>query len=97
MAGKAWDRPDDTVAIGFARNDISRHFKDYLNAGGLGILIGDGKLPDSGPEQVLETFYSFAIHKGVNLTADYQLIVNPAYNRDRGPADFLGLRLHAQF
>ena len=25
-----------------------------------------------------------------------QLVVNPGYNRDRGPADFLGLLLHAE-
>jgi high affinity Mn2+ porin len=97
LAGKRWNRPDDTVGIGFVRNDISRHFKNYLNAGGLGILIGDGKLPNSGPEEIMETYYSFAIIKGVNLTADYQFVNNPAYNRDRGPVNFFGARLHAQF
>ncbi len=97
LAGKRWNRPDDTVGIGFARNDITRHFKNYLNAGGLGILVGDGKLPNSGPEHVLEAFYSLAVYKGVNITADYQFIANPAYNRDRGPVNFLGTRLHAQF
>ena len=97
LAGARWSRPDDTVGIGFARNDISRHYKDYLDAGGLGILVGDGKLPNSGPEQLLETFYSFTIRKGINLTTDYQLIDNPGYNRDRGPVSFLGARLHAQF
>ena len=97
LAGNRWDRPDDTVGLGFSRNDITRQFKNYLNAGGLGILIGDGKLPNSGPEGVMEAFYSFAIHKGVNLTADYQFINNPAYNRDRGPVSFLSARLHAQF
>ncbi len=60
LAGAKWGRPDDTVGLGVARNDITRRFKNYLNAGGLGILIGDGKLPNSGPEGVLETFYSFA-------------------------------------
>jgi high affinity Mn2+ porin len=97
LAGKRWNRPDDTVGIGFARNDISRHLKNYLNAGGLGILIGDGKLPNSGPESVIEAFYSLAAYKGVNITADYQFINNPAYNRDRGPVNFLGTRLHVQF
>jgi high affinity Mn2+ porin len=97
LAGKRWNRPDDTVGIGFARNDISRHYKDYLNAGGLGILVGDGKLLNSGPEKLMEVFYSIAITKGVNFTADYQFIDNPAYNRDRGPVSFLGGRLHAQF
>lgn len=97
LAGKRWERPDDTVGIGFVRNGISRHYKDYLNAGGLGLLIGDGKLPNSGPEQIMELYYSFAIIKGINLTPDYQFVANPAYNRDRGPVSFLGARLHAEF
>ncbi len=97
LAGKRWRRPDDTVGIGLVRNDVSRHYKDYLKAGGLGLLIGDGKLPNSGPEQIVELYYSYAIIKGLNLTPDYQFVANPAYNRDRGPVSFLGARLHAEF
>ncbi len=97
LAGKGWGRPDDTVGIGFASNGITRHFKNYLNAGGLGILVGDGQLPNSGRESLVEAFYSVGIVKGVNFTGDYQLINNPAYNRDRGPVSFVGGRLHGQF
>ena len=97
LAGNRWSRPDDTVGIGFARNDGSRQLKNYLNAGGLGILIGDGALRNSGPEYEMETYYSLAVVKGVKLTADYQFVANPAYNRDRGPVNFFGLRLHGQF
>ena len=97
MAGNRWGRPDDTVAIGFASNGVDRHFKNYLNAGGLGILVGDGQLPNSGRESVIEAFYSLALVKGINFTVDYQFINNPAYNRDRGPVSFVGSRLHAQF
>lgn len=97
MAGKGWGRPDDTAGIGFASNGITRHFKNYLNAGGLGILVGDGQLRNSGRESLIEAFYSVGIVKGINFTGDYQLINNPAYNRDRGPVSFLGGRLHGQF
>ncbi len=97
LAGNRWKRPDDTIGLGLVRNDISRAFKNYLNAGGLGILIGDGRLPNSGPEQILETYYSAQLVNGVHLSADYQFVDNPAYNRDRGPVSFLGARLHAQF
>ena len=97
LAGKRWDRPDDTVGLGFVSNGISRHYKDYLNAGGVGLLIGDGRLTNSGREGVIELFYSAQVIKGVNLTPDYQFVNNPAYNRDRGPVSFLGARLHAQF
>jgi high affinity Mn2+ porin len=31
------------------------------------------------------------------VTFDYQFIVNPAYNRDRGPVSVLGARWHTEF
>ena len=97
LTGARWQRPDDAVGLGFARNEISRQYKSYLNAGGLGILIGDGKLPNSGAETIVETFYSAAVLSYAHVTADYQFIATPAYNRDRGPISVLSLRLHAQF
>ena len=77
-------------------NEISAVHIAYLNAGGLGILIGDGQLPHPGPEQIIETYYSFPIGSW-QATVDYQFIRNPAYNRDRGPISIIGMRLHAQF
>ncbi len=97
ITGTRWRRPDDTVGLGFARNDISRQYKSYLNAGGLGIVIGDGELPNSGAETIVETFYSASALTFAHVTADYQFIDHPAYNRDRGPISVLSLRLHAQF
>lgn len=38
-----------------------------------------------------------AIDKSVTLTADYQLIANPAYNADRGPVSIFSGRVHAEF
>ena len=32
-----------------------------------------------------------------SVSADYQLIVNPAYSRDRGQILVMGLRLHDEF
>ncbi len=95
-SGKKWDRPDDTFGIAAVVNEISREHIAYLNAGGLGILVGDGQLPHAGPEQILETYYSLPIGAW-KVTVDYQFIVNPAYNRDRGPVSIIGTRLHAQF
>ncbi len=68
----------------------------FLNAGGLGILVGDGQLPNPGSEKILETYYSFPVFAS-KVTLDYQLIVNPAYNRDRGPVSVLGVRVHMQY
>ncbi len=97
LAGTRWERPDDTVGVAGVANQISHDAKAYLRAGGLGGIIGDVQLRRAGPEQIIETFYSFAALKGVRVTADYQFVNNPAYNRDRGPVSVLGLRVHAQF
>ena len=97
LQGKSWGRPDDTVGLATVIDDISRRHKDYLAAGGLGILVGDGALPNSGPEQVVETYYSYAVTSYAHITADYQFVDNPAYNRDRGPVSVFGARLHVQY
>ena len=65
-------------------NGLSDAHRDFLAAGGLGLLIGDGQL-NYGTERILEAYYAYAIDKGFTLTADYQFITNPAYNADRGP------------
>ena len=77
-------------------NHISSVHQAYFNAGGLGILVGDGMLPHPGLEQILETYYQLPV-SFFKLTLDYQLIVNPGYNEDRGPASVISARLHAQF
>jgi len=97
IAGARWGRKDDTVAMALVVNGISKVHEAYLAAGGLGILVGDGQLPHPGAEAIVEAYYSLAVVKGVHLTLDSQTVVNPAYNRDRGPAEILGLRLHGQF
>ena len=97
LLGSAWGRPDDTVGLATVLDDISRQHKNYLAAGGLGILVGDGKLPDSGPEQAVEAYYRYALTAHAQVTADYQFVNNPAYDRDRGPVSILGIRLHVQY
>jgi len=32
----------------------------------------------------------------LTISLDFQYIVNPAYNADRGPVSIFGLRMHAQ-
>jgi high affinity Mn2+ porin len=96
ISGKQWGRDDDTLGIAGVVNGISAVHQAYLNAGGLGILVGDGQLPNPGSEKIIETYYSFPVYS-MKLTLDYQLIVNPSYNRDRGPASVLGLRVHSQY
>ena len=85
--------PMDAAAF----NDLSGAARAYFAAGGLGILIGDGQLPHPGWERIVETFYAWRVVEQLTLTADYQYMVNPAYNRDRGPVSIFGLRLHGEF
>jgi high affinity Mn2+ porin len=97
LTGSRWGRPNDTVGLAGAINRISHQGKLYLAAGGLGGIIGDGQLPNAGPEQILEAYYSVVLFNFAHFTADYQFIKNPAYNRDRGPVSVFGLRLHVQY
>jgi len=97
LAGARWTRPDDTVGLAGILNGISGERERYLNAGGLGILIGDGKLPRPGPEKIVETYYSLSVLRYAHVTFDYQFIADPAYNRDRGPVSVFTLRVHAQY
>jgi high affinity Mn2+ porin len=71
--------------------------QQFFNDGGLGILIGDGMLPHPASEQIIETYYSYALTASTRLTADYQFINNPAYNTDRGPVNVFSGRVHWQF
>jgi high affinity Mn2+ porin len=96
LQGTSWRRHDDTIGLAAINNGISAGRENYLNAGGLGLLIGDGRLPHPGPEQIIETYYSAAVWKFVHISLDYQWINHPAYNRDRGPVSVVAVRLHAQ-
>jgi len=96
IKGTVWGRPDDTIGIAGASNGLSRDHRDFLAAGGLGPLIGDGQL-NYRRERILEAYYAFAVTKAITLTADYQFITNPAYNADRGPISIVSGRLHGEF
>jgi high affinity Mn2+ porin len=102
LNGKGWGRASDAVAIGGVVNGISSVHERYLAAGGLGILVGDGRLPHPASENIMETYYDIGLGRvarvaSAHLTIDYQLIGNPAYNADRGPVSIFAARLHAQF
>jgi high affinity Mn2+ porin len=96
IKGSYWGRANDTIGVGGALNGLSGAHRDFLAAGGNGLLIGDGRL-NYGTERILESYYAYAIDKNFTLTADYQLIVNPAYNADRGPVSVFSGRLHGEF
>ncbi|MBS0531881.1 MAG: carbohydrate porin [Proteobacteria bacterium] len=96
VKGSYWGRASDTVGVGGAVNGLSSAHRDFLAAGGTGLLIGDGQL-NYRTERILEAYYAFAIDKNFTFTADYQFIANPAYNADRGPVHVFSGRLHGEF
>jgi len=96
LTGNQWGRPKDAVGVAGVINGISGSHARYLGAGGLGPFLGDGKLSYDG-ERILESYYKFNIMEGVHLTADYQFVSNPGYNRDRGSVSLFALRAHGEF
>ncbi|MBU6269311.1 MAG: carbohydrate porin [Sphingomonadales bacterium] len=94
LKGKAWGRPQDTLALAVVVNGISDAHRRFLAAGGMGVLVGDGALPHAGDERIVETYYAFHPSQWAALTLDYQHIANPGYNRDRGPANVFAARVH---
>ena len=96
LKGARWARPNDTVGVAWVAEGLSAISRRYFGAGGMGILIGDGKL-NYQPEMVLETYYAFSPVRWATFSVDYQLIADPGYNADRGPVSIFSGRLHAAF
>ena len=96
LQGARWSRPDDTFGLVGVVNGLSSDARHYFAGGGLGILIGDGRLPHDRSETILETYYAWQVTRHLALSFDYQLVIDPAYNRDRGPVSIFGLRVHVE-
>jgi len=95
-AGASWKRPADKIGGAFAVNGLSEDHRQYLALGGLGFLLGDGRLT-YGREQIVETYYTARVWRGVFASAGLQHLTNPGYNRDRGPVLVVSARLHVDF
>ena len=90
-------RPDDTLGLAGVVEGLSPEARAYFAAGGLGIVIGDGRL-DYRPEQVLEIYYALSLNTWSALTFDYQFVADPAYNARPGAGPyFLPAGYHAEF
>lgn len=97
IGGHRWKRPNDAIGFALIQNDLSADHAAFLNAGGYGFMIGDGRLPNYASERSLELFYKARLAHSLWITLDYQLVANPGYNSDRGPVSLLGLRTHVEF
>jgi high affinity Mn2+ porin len=95
LDGHGWKRDNDECAIAIVGSGLSKPHRDYLKAGGKGFMLGDGNL-NYGIESLVEAYYLAELVKDrLFLTGTYQFLVNPGYNRDRGPAHVFSIRLHA--
>jgi hypothetical protein len=95
-SGARWSRKFDRAGLAFVSNGISRDHQQYLALGGLGFLLGDGRL-NYGRENALETYYTLHAWRGAYPSFGFQYVKNPGYNRDRGPVLVPTLRLHLEF
>lgn len=96
VSGAHWGRSEDRIGIAAVVDGIVKVHQQYLAAGGDGFLLGDGGL-NYGQELITEIYYRIQCGKYVEVSPDYQYIQNPGYNRDRGPAAVLGLRLNVRY
>ena len=95
-SGATWGRAADRLGVALVSNGLSDSHREYLRLSGLGFLLGDGTLR-YGRETIVESYYTAHIWRGVFGSAGAQWVVNPGYNRDRGPAFVHMARLHLDF
>jgi len=93
--GNCWKRPKDNIGLAHVVSGLSTPHINYLKAGGNGFELGDGNLNYS-LENLTEFYYSFRMSENITLTGTYQHIINPGYNKDRGPVDVFSVRVHLQ-
>lgn len=96
VMGRRWHRKYDRAGVAFVSNGIGRDHQQYLALGGLGFLLGDGGLR-YGRENILETYYTAHLWRGVYVAPGFQRVSDPGYNRARGPVDVPSLRVHLEF
>ena len=95
IGGNYWKRKDDHIGCAFVVNGLSRDHRLFLQSGYNGFIIGDGQL-QYGSENIAEFYYLTKLSSFLYVTADYQLVIHPAYNRSRGPVNVMGLRCHIE-
>jgi hypothetical protein len=96
LAGRSWSRSADRIGAAVVVHGLSALHREYLEAGGRGFLLGDGAL-SYGHETIGELYYRAQLGDFLELTGDVQHIANPGYNRDRGPATVMAIRLNLRY
>ena len=95
-SGRWWRRKQDRAGVAFVSNAIKKDHQNYLAAGGLGFLLGDGHLRYA-RENIFESYYTLHVWRGIYVAPGLQHVDNLGYNRDRGPVLVPTFRGHVEF
>jgi high affinity Mn2+ porin len=93
--GPLWKRNNDRAGVAFASNGITSVHARYLALAGLGFILGDGGLQYR-RENLMETFYTAHVWRGLYVGPDAQYVVHPGYNQSRGPLFVGSFRIHVE-
>ena len=96
LTGALWHRSQDRLGVAVVSNGLSGPHREYLALGGQGFLLGDGALR-YGREDIVETYYTAHLWRGVSAAGGLEYVDHPGYNQDRGPVLVEMLRLHVDF
>src|SRR5438552_4057526 len=94
--GELWRRDRDQAGLAVVVNGLSSPHRRYLEGGGYGFIIGDGRL-NYAPEILGEVYYTLRVADYISASAIYQPIMNPGYNHDRGPVHVFSGRVKVAF
>jgi high affinity Mn2+ porin len=93
--GSRWGRQNDNLGLAFVTSGLSPQHRAYLKAGGKGFVLGDGNLNYSW-EHLAELYYTLEFTRNIFISGAYQFLVNPGYNKDRGPVNVFSIRVHSE-
>lgn len=96
VSGVTWQRTNDRLGMAIVQHGIVSVHQRYLAAGGLGFLLGDGRLA-YGNEEIFEAYYRVQLGSAAQISPDLQIVRNPGYNRDRGPATVASVRVNLRY
>lgn len=96
VSGAHWGRDADRFGAAVLQHGIVAVHRQYLAAGGVGFLLGDGRLT-YGDERIVESYYRLQVGEYVHIGPDAQVIMNPGYNRDRGTVTLLAARCNLRY
>ena len=94
--GFQWGRPSDKIGLAFVTDAIKKDHQKYLANGGLGFILGDGKL-NYAREDIIEFYYNVHAWRGLYFALQQFYVAHPGYNQDRGAVYIGGVRAHVDF